>query len=106
MSLHGKAHVGVLLKEGCIGLNRGLLVRTNIGLVVIEVDVFDVLRKHLLVGHGGLSWRRRWRGRIYCDPRCCRLAATRSFSGECVSRRFGRAHLLRAAGLYGANTLI
>src|SRR5579864_153996 len=49
VSLDRKGDVGMLLQEGHIRLDRRLLIGANVGLVVIEVDVLDILRKHLLV---------------------------------------------------------
>src|SRR5690349_10099585 len=45
VSFNREVHIGMLIEELSIGLNRGLLIGANIGLVVIEVDVLDILRE-------------------------------------------------------------
>src|SRR5208337_271838 len=44
--------VGMLLQELCIALQRALLVRAHIVLVVIEVNVLHILREELLFRSG------------------------------------------------------
>lgn len=94
VSLNREMDVGMLLKESDIRLDRTLLVRANIGFVVIEVDVLYVLREQFLLGRS--RWRRRrWRRRLsYGDPRSCLLRPPRSFRGQCVGSRIGRSRLL------------
>src|SRR5262249_13378482 len=47
--LKRKADARVLLQESDVRLNRGLLARADIRLVVIEIDILDALSEELLV---------------------------------------------------------
>src|SRR5277367_3390359 len=61
VSLDHEVDVGMLREESDIGLQRRLLVSADIGLVVIEVNVLDVLREQLLLARPGCGRRRWWR---------------------------------------------
>src|ERR1700693_6323511 len=58
VSLDCDVNVGVLLQELCVPLQRALLVRAHIVLVVIEVNVFYVSRKEFLFRSVRSCWRR------------------------------------------------
>src|SRR5271167_4031591 len=53
VSLDHEMDVGMLRQESDIGLQGTLLIRANIGFVVIEVDVLHVLREQFLVARSG-----------------------------------------------------
>src|SRR6202162_1163827 len=59
VSLDRDVNVGVLLQELCVPLQRALLVRAHIVLVVIEVNVLYVSRKEFLFRSVRSCWRRR-----------------------------------------------
>src|ERR1700686_3928772 len=58
VSLDRDVDVGVLLQELCIALQRALLVRAHIILVVIEVNVLYVSREEFLFRSVRSCWRR------------------------------------------------
>ena len=81
MPFNREVHARMLIEELGIGLNRGLLVATNIGLVVIEVDVLNILSEQILIRDGRSRWRR-WRGCLRDGQSCSRLLrSTRTFRG-------------------------
>src|SRR5579863_6254922 len=43
VSLNRDVHIGVLAEELDVGLHRSLLVGADIGLVIVEINIFDVL---------------------------------------------------------------
>src|SRR5215469_11537864 len=43
VTLNRECDIRVLLQERHVRLNRGLLISANVGLVVVEINVFDVL---------------------------------------------------------------
>src|SRR5579872_2638855 len=95
----------MLLEESNIRLDRTLLVRPNIGFVVIEVNVLHALREQLLLGRSGCS-RRWWRRRLGHSDACrCLLRSPSSFRSQRVGSRIRRGYLLRAAGLYSSNSV-
>src|SRR5579864_7530010 len=104
VSLDHEVDVGMLFEESDIRLQRTLLVRPNIGFVVIEVDVLYVLREQLLLSWSGCG-RWWWRRRSHGHPCRCLLCASGSLRGEGIGRRIGRGCLLRAAGLHGSNAV-
>src|ERR1700719_4395681 len=61
VTLNREIHVGVLTEELSVSLDRTLLVATNVGLVVIEVNVLDARREQILFRgrRSGSGWRRR-----------------------------------------------
>src|ERR1700758_5198402 len=62
VSFNREVHVRMLREELRVGLDRGLLVAANVGLVVVKVDVLHVLVEQVLIGHVR-RWRR-WRWRL------------------------------------------
>ena len=105
MSFNRKAHVRMLIEELSVGLNGGLLIGANIGLVVIEIDVLDVLREQILIRDGRSRRRRRWRCLRDSQPRSRFLRSTGTFGSQVICRRVGRRHALRTVRLYGANAI-
>src|SRR5229473_154728 len=83
VSLDGDVNVGVLLQELCIALQRSLLVRAHIVLVVIEVNVLYVAREQFLFRGVGSRWRR-FCGRVHGDASGGFLGAAGSFCDEMV----------------------
>jgi len=86
VALHRDTHVRVLLQESRIGLHESLLVRANICLVLVEIDILHVLGKELLVGEG---WSRGWWGRGRCvhrHPGGGGLRSTRAFGRQGIGR--------------------
>src|SRR5205823_8543766 len=102
MALDGECDIWMLLQEIGIALQRGLLVRIDIALVIIEVNVLHRLREQFFLGGGGLGRRC---GTAYRDSCRCRLCPSRSLGGESVSGRIGRSYSLRAIGLHRANSI-
>lgn len=45
VSLNHEVDVGMLLQESDIRLQRTLLIRANVGFVVVEINILDVLRE-------------------------------------------------------------
>src|ERR1017187_3255946 len=61
VSFNRDVYIGMLIEELHVGLQRRLLVTANVGLVVVEVNILNVLAEQVLVRHRR-SWRRwRWR---------------------------------------------
>jgi len=105
VSFNRNVDIGVLREERHVGLDGSPLVGANVGLVVVEIDVLNVLTKQVLV-RNVRSWRRRrWRRLSYGKP--CRgfLAPTRSLGDEVISRGIRRGHALRSVRLHGANSV-
>src|ERR1700680_3952761 len=93
----------MLLEEIDIRLYRTLLVRANIGFVVLEINVLYALREQFLLGWSSCGGRR-WRGGLSDGhPRRCLLCPPGSLRSQRVGSRIGRSYLLRAAGLHGSN---
>jgi hypothetical protein len=62
VSLDREIDVGILIEKEHVGLQSRILIGSQIGLVVIKVNVLDVLDEQLFVGRSGRWWwRRRWR---------------------------------------------
>src|SRR5208282_4317390 len=90
VSFDGDADVGMLLQELGIGLQRSVLRRAYIGLVVVEVDILDILREEFLFGGvRGRCWRRR---RCEVDGHASRgiLGSAGALGDEMVGGRVGR----------------
>src|SRR5579872_7141113 len=58
VSLDREVDIRVLTQELRIRLKRRLLIRTNVGLVIIEIHILDVLREQVLIRD--CRSRRRW----------------------------------------------
>src|ERR1700747_2179609 len=97
--------IRVLTEELRVGLQRRLLVATNIRLVVVEVDVLDVLTEQVFVAHRGSWWRRRRRRLRHGQPRGGLLRATCTLGGEVIGGGIRRRHALRAVRLHRANAI-
>ncbi len=105
MPLNREVHVRMLIEELRVGLNRGLLIGANIGLVVIEIDVLDILREQVFIRYGrGRRWRRWWRLR-YGQARRRFLGSAGTFRRQVVGRRIGGRYALRTVRLHGANAI-
>src|ERR1700692_4062301 len=102
MAFDGYVDVGVLLQELGIDLYRTLLARAYLGLVVIEVDVFDVAREKFFLGCVGCALLHR-RG-VYGNACSGILTATGAFCDEMVGSRVNRGYLSRTALVDWANT--
>jgi hypothetical protein len=93
MSFNRKTHILVLAEELSICLDGRLLVTTNIGLIVVEVDVLDILAEQILIRNirGGLRWRRR---RRYRKSGGRFLRATCAFCDQVIRHRISRRNAL------------
>src|SRR5271166_5859478 len=105
MPLDREVDAGMLVEELRIGLQGRLLIAANIGLVVIEVDVFYALAKKIF-------FRRRRRRRSLGHRRRRNREARRSLLGsagalsdQVIGSGIARGHLLRSAGLHGADAV-
>src|SRR5712671_2423684 len=90
----------MLLQELDIALHGRLLVRIDIALVVVEVDVLHRLWEQFFLSGRRLSWR--WGWRVHGDTRRGRLRPARSLCGQSIGGGISRSHALRPAGLHGA----
>src|SRR5712691_2744034 len=93
VSLNRNPDTRVLAEKLSISLQRRLLIGTNIGFVIVEVDVLDRLGEQLLFRRrraSSLRWGR-WAHR-HAGGRL--LSSTGAFSGQMISRRIRRRHLL------------
>src|SRR5215470_4379729 len=106
MTLDCEAYVRVLLQECNVGLDRSLLARADIRLVVIKVDVLHILRERLFVSHGCLR-RRWWRRRWSIDRNPCRrgLGPSRTLRRQGVRGGLGRTDLFCPVGLNCADVV-
>jgi hypothetical protein len=104
VALDGDVDIGVLAEELRVRLHRCLLVAPNVGLVVIEIDIFYVLIEQVLIGD---RWRRWWRRRCLRDrkPRSRFLRSTRTFCYEVIGGRVGWRDRLRPVGLHRADAV-
>src|SRR6516165_5446777 len=101
----GDVDVGVLPKELRVRLHGGLLIGTDIRLVVVEVHVPDVLVEQVFFADRG-SRRRRWRRRLRYRQACRGfLGSTCPFRGQMIRRRIGWRDALRAVGLHRADSI-
>ena len=101
MAFDGYVDVGVLLQELRVNLYRALLARAYVGLIVIEVDVFDVAREKFFLGCVGsalLHWRR-----VDSNASGGILTASGAFCDEMVGSRVNRGYLSRTALVDWAN---
>src|SRR5215472_6058466 len=105
MSFDREIEVGMLAQELHVSLNGGLLVRTNVRLVVVEVHILDVLTEQVLVGNRGSRrrWRRRWSGNG--QSRRSFLRSTRTLGDEMIRARIGRRNALRPVRLHRSNAV-
>src|ERR1700675_484964 len=105
MSLDSEVDVGMLTEELSVRLNGSLLIGAQVRFVVIEIDVLHALTKKIFFGgrrwRSGLSDRRRSNS----EARSSVLSATSTLGGEVIGGGIGRAHLLRATGLNGADAV-
>jgi len=104
VTLNREIHVGVLTEELSVSLDRTLLVATNVGLVVVEVNVLDARREQIFFR--GRRSSRSWRCRL--SDRNARgrfLRPASSLGSQVVSGRLRWSHLLRAAGLHSADAI-
>src|SRR5581483_331666 len=101
--LDGELDVGVLREELSVPLQRGLLVGTNVVLVIVKENVFDVLSKELLFRGRRLRRRRRRRDR-HTSGRVRGPAG--SLCRQVIGRGLVGRNLLGAAGLDGAHAVV
>src|ERR1035438_7597344 len=94
----------MLLQELGVALQRGLLVRAHIVLVVIEVDVFHILREEFFFGGVGSGFWRRGRS-VDSDASGGILGSTGALRDEMVGSRFGGSNLTRPAYIHGPNSV-
>src|SRR5437899_4477823 len=105
MPLDRDIDASVLSEELRIGLHRGLLIGTNVRLVVIEVDVFHILAKQVLIADRG-SRRWRWLRRLrHRQAGGGLLRSTRTLRGVVIWGRIRRRNALRAVRLPRANAI-
>ena len=104
MSFNNEVDIGVLVEELSVRLDVGLLIGTEVRLVVIKIDVFDGLAKEIFVrgrrscGHWRLCLRDR-------QARSGVLRSAGTFSGEVVGGGSGGCNRLRSTGLNRANAI-
>src|ERR1700730_16726287 len=104
VTFNREIHVGVLTEELSVSLDRTLLVATNVGLVVVEVNILDARREQIFFRRRRTSsgWRRRLSD---CNARGRFLCSAGSLGSQMVSGRLCWCHLLRAAGLHSADAI-
>lgn len=82
------------------------MIGSQIGLVVIEVNVLDILCEQLFVGRSGRWWWwRRWRRLSHRQASSRSLCSASSLRNEFVVGRLRRRYCLRTAGLNCAQAL-
>src|SRR5579863_9847231 len=71
MSLDCEVDVGMLAEKEHVGLKSRILIGPQVGLVVIEVNVLNILCEQLFIGRPGRWWwwRRRWLS--HCQASSC-----------------------------------
>src|SRR5580698_3906062 len=94
----------MLAEELRVALRGSLLIGTNVGLVVIEIDVLDILPKQILVSRRW-SGRRRRRRLSDGEARSCLLRSACTFGHQVIGGGIGRADGLRSAGLNGSDAI-
>src|SRR5581483_5094104 len=101
--LDGELNVGVLREELSVALQRGLLVGTNVVLVIVKEDIFDVLSEQFFF-RGRRLRRRRW----WCDGHTSGRVRgpTGSLCREVIGHGFVGRDLFGAAGLDGAYAVV
>src|SRR5271170_683121 len=105
MSLDRDADVGMLLQEWSITLQRALVGRAYVVLVVVEENILHILCEQLLFrGGGSRRWRCCWR---WVDGYTSGgiLGSAGAFCDEMVGGRIGWTQLTRAAGVDRADAV-
>src|SRR5580658_10914062 len=95
----------MLAEELGIALGGSLLIGANIGLVVIEIDVLDILAEQILVTRSCGNRRRRWRRLGDGEARSRLLRSARTFGYQVIGGGIGRADRLRSTGLNGSDAI-
>src|SRR5579871_750306 len=95
----------MLAEERHVSLDRRLLIGTDVGLVVIEVDILHVLAEQVFIRNRRGRWRRRWRSLGHSQPSRCFLRSTRALRDQMISRGVGGRDALRTIRLNRANAI-
>src|SRR5580658_10685182 len=103
--LHRETDGRVLVEELHIAQHRALLIAANVGLVIVEVDILDVLTEQVFIGGRCRRRGRRWWQLRHGDSRGGLLTSASSFRGQVIRSRIRRTHRLRSIGLYCANAV-
>lgn len=89
MTLDQNLDAGMLLKECCILLRRRYLVLTDIGLVIIEKDIFYILAEQVFIRWG--CWYARDH-RIHSDASGSVFGSSGALRDQCISDRSVRGY--------------